>query len=81
MTLAPELEARVRAVADHRGLAPEIALSRLLETALAQEEQEFQSTVAALRASIADFEAGRSISLEDWRAESRAWIAARNGSS
>jgi predicted transcriptional regulator len=42
-----------------------------LEAALAQEEQEFQDTVAALRASMADFEAGRSVSLEEWRVERR----------
>jgi predicted transcriptional regulator len=76
MTLAPELEARVRAVADRSGLPPEAALSRLLEAALTDEEQQFQETVAALRASMHDFAAGRSVSLEEWRAESRAWVDA-----
>ena len=74
MTLASELEARVRAVAYRSGLPPEAALSHLLEIALADEEQQFQETVAALQASMDDFSAGRSVSLEEWRADSRSWM-------
>ncbi len=80
ITLAPDLEARLRAIADRDGLAPEAALTRLLEDALADREQEFQETIAALRASQADFDAGRSLSLEEWRADSRAWAAAHRPS-
>jgi predicted transcriptional regulator len=73
--LAPELTARVRAIADRQGLPPEAALQRLLEHALAQDEREFQDTVAALRASLADTDAPV-VALEDWRTQSQAWIAA-----
>lgn len=77
ITLAPDMEARVRAVADRQGLAPEAVLGRLLESALAEEERQLQEIAAAIQTSMADFEAGRSVSLEDWRAESKAWIAAQ----
>jgi hypothetical protein len=55
-------------------LHPEAVISRLLENALAEEERELQETAEAIRASMADFEAGRSVSLEDWRAQSAAFV-------
>ncbi len=73
--LAPELAARVHAIADRQGLTPSVALSRLLEQALAEDEREFQETIAALRASFADPHA---VLLDDWRAQSQAWIAAHH---
>lgn len=82
ITLAPDLEVRVRAIADRQGLAPETALSVLLESALSEDEtalsvlRKFQETVAALHVSMADDEAARSVSLEDWRVQSQSWIAA-----
>lgn len=72
--LAPELTARVRVVAERQGLAPEEALSRLLERALADEERDFQETVAALRVSLTDGEVG-ALPLDEWRAQSLAWAA------
>lgn len=77
--LAPELASRVRAVADRHGLPAETALQRLVELALAEDEREFQETVAALRASLSDPNAD-ALPLDDWRTQNAAWIAARRQS-
>ncbi len=59
LTLAPDTEMRLRTVAAGRGLAPEQALEPLLAHALSEAEAELQETLAGLRASAADFAAGR----------------------
>lgn len=69
LTLSPEAEARVRAVADRSGLPADVMLSDLLEAALQEQEQEFQETVAGIQAGMDDYAAGRWTSLEDWRIE------------
>jgi predicted transcriptional regulator len=61
MEITPETEARLQAVAAQRGLTPEQTIIDLLT------EQE--KTLAALRASVEDFAAGRWISLEDYEAQ------------
>lgn len=71
LTLAPELEARVRAVADRHGLSPNDALSGLLETilraeenALPHSEQERAEIAEALARSDDNYKAGRWHTLE-----------------
>ncbi len=59
LTLAPDMEIRLRNVAAGHGLAPEKALETLLSPALAEAEAEIQETMAGLRQSAADFAAGR----------------------
>jgi len=59
LTLTPDTEMRLRTVAAGRGLAPEQALEALLGHALSEAEAELQETLAGLRASAADFAAGR----------------------
>lgn len=78
LTLAPEIEARVRSVAELSGQDPEDALIALLNQALADaeadlaplimDEEEKEQVVAALRKSEEDYTAGRWISLEDYEA-------------
>lgn len=75
MTLAPELEARVRDVARQHGLSPDAALSGLLETilraeenALPNSEHERAEIAAALARSEEDIAAGRWVALEDLEA-------------
>jgi len=66
LTLAPEIEARIRSVAEMRGQDPEDALIVLLNRALADAEAE-DELVAELRASVEDHAAGRSMTLEELR--------------
>ena len=63
--LTSENEARLRIVAAQRGLAPEEALTALLTEA----QKDFDAAVAGIRRGMADAEAGREISLEDYRAQ------------
>ena len=72
LTLAPETELRLRNVAAGRGLAPELALDTLLGQALSEAESELQETLAGLRASAADFAAGRWTTPEELDAALRA---------
>lgn len=71
LTLAPEMEARVRAVAERHGLSPDEALSGLLETilraeenALPRSEQERAEIADALARSEDNYQAGRWVRLE-----------------
>ena len=86
LTLMPETEARLRAVADRQGVSADSALNGLLETILREEEAvlgedaETQAAVAeALRRSVEDFDAGRWVSLEDFAAGADARRRARGG--
>lgn len=69
MELTPEIEAHLRAVAARRGLSPDQA------TAMFQAEQE--EMLAGLRASEEDHEAGRSMTLDEYRAGAMARRQAR----
>lgn len=69
MTLPPDTEARLRAVAGLRGQAPEEALNTLLDRALTDAEAE--AIRAELQASVDDFAAGRSMTLNEVRASLR----------
>ena len=68
LTLTPDAEARVRSVAEMRGQDPEDALTALLNQALAEAEAE-DELVAELRASVEDHAAGRSMTIEEYRAK------------
>ncbi len=78
LILTPDIEARVRSVAEQSGQDPEDALIALLNQALADaeadlaplvmDEEEKQQVVAALQRSEEDYAAGRWISLEDYEA-------------
>ncbi len=71
LNLALDTEARVRSVAEMRGQDPEDALIALLNQALAEAEAEAE-LVAELRASVEDHAAGRSITIEEYRAKALA---------
>lgn len=72
LTLTPDTEMRLRTIAAGRGLAPEQALEALVTQALTEAEAELQDTLADLRASAADFAAGRWISADELDARLRA---------
>ena len=72
LTLTPDTETRLRTVAAGRGQAPEQALESLLAQALADAEAELQDTLLGLRASAADFAAGRWVAPEELDATLRA---------
>lgn len=65
LTLTPEAEAHLAAVAAQRGLPPEDTLTELLAEARAASERERQEAIEGVRRSEADFDAGRSLSLEE----------------
>lgn len=67
MILPPDTEGRLRAVAGLRGQAPEEALNTLLDHALTDAEAEAETIRAELQASVDDFAAGRSVSVEELR--------------
>lgn len=69
MTLPPDAEERLRAVAGLRGQAPEEVLNTLLDQALTDAEAE--AIRAELQASVDDFAAGRSMTLNEVRASLR----------
>ena len=72
LTLTPEKEARLLTIATGRGLPPEMALETLLDQAFRDAETELMETTAGLKASIADFDAGRWITPEELDAQLRA---------
>ncbi len=78
LTLPPATEARLRAVAAQRGLAPEETIDMLLAEAETSPDQvsltasEQEEVLAALRASVEDYAAGRWVSLEDYEAQIQA---------
>lgn len=67
LILPPATEGRLRAVAGLRGQAPEEALDALLDQALTEAEAEAEMIRAELQASVDDFAAGRSLSIEELR--------------
>ena len=70
-TLEPETEALLRVVAARRGLTPE----QTVDTLLMEQEQ----VLAELRASEEDHEAGRSMTIDEYRASAMARRQARGG--
>lgn len=83
MTISPDTEARLRGIADRRGLTPDAVLSALLTgyedlTGDALDPAaDLEQAAAGVRQGMTDFAAGRSVSLEDYRAEVEAEKAAR----
>lgn len=77
LTLSPEIEAQLNAVAALRGLPPEDTLAELVTEAQAASERERQEAIEGVRRSEADFDAGRSLSLEELRADMDATIEAK----
>ncbi len=71
LNLTADAEARVRSVAEMRGQDPEDALLALLDQALAEAEAE-EELVAELRASVEDHAAGRSMTIDEYRAKTLA---------
>ncbi len=71
LTLTADTEARVRSVAEMNGQDPEDALLALLNQALAKAEAETEM-LAALRASEEDHDAGRSMTIEEYRVKALA---------
>jgi len=65
LTLTPDTEARLHAVAAQRGLAPEETVARLITEA----DTDFNEAVAGIRRGMDDFAAGRWISMEDYDAQ------------
>ena len=70
-TLEPETEALLRVVAARRGLTPE----QTVDTLLMEQEQ----VLAELRASEEDHEAGRSMTIDEYRTSAMARRQARDG--
>ncbi|MBV9848892.1 MAG: hypothetical protein JO250_04310 [Armatimonadetes bacterium] len=74
LTLSPETEARLLAVAAQRRLPPEAALAAVL----AEAETDFNEAVAAIQEGLADLDAGdRGMLLEEYRAQVHAEREAR----
>lgn len=69
LNLSPDAEARVKSVAEGRGSDPEETLISLLDQALTMAEAEM---LAGLRASVGDHDAGRSMTIEEYRAKALA---------
>ncbi len=78
LTLTPDTEARLLALAAERGLAPEETINVLLtqaETNPTRSEftaSEERQILTALQTSVEDYAAGRWISLEDYEAQVQA---------
>jgi predicted transcriptional regulator len=70
LNITPEVEARLRHLADLEG-KEEIALAaRLQNGLLAEEERDFNEAVEAVREGLADLDSGdRGMLLEDYRAQ------------
>jgi predicted transcriptional regulator len=77
LTWTPDTEARVRSVAEMSGQDPEDALIALLNQALAEAEAESEM-LAELRASVEDHDAGRSMTIEEYRVKALARRQARD---
>lgn len=65
LTLSPPTEARLRAVAAQRRLPPEEALAQVL----AEAQSDFEDAAAGIGRGMADAEAGREMTLEEYRAQ------------
>ena len=71
LNLSPDAEARVKSVAEGRGSDPEETSISLLDQALTMAEAEAEM-LAGLRASVGDHDAGRSMTIEEYRAKALA---------
>lgn len=71
LNLSPDAEARVKSVTEGRGSDPEETLISLLDQALTMAEAEAEM-LAGLRASVGDHDAGRSMTIEEYRAKALA---------
>ena len=88
LILTPQMEARVRKVAQMLGRDTDGTMLDLLDQALCQyeyaryvlSEEETKEVLAALQESAADFAAGRSILLEEFEEQIRERRQARNDS-
>ena len=84
LTLTPGSEARLRALSAQRGLPPEETIDALLAEAEVKPDQivltalEEEEVLAALKASVEDYAAGRWISLEDYETQIREEQIARS---
>lgn len=76
LILSPETEDRLRTVAVLRGQPPQEALNTLLDQALTEAEAE--TIRRELQASVDDFAAGRSMSIEEFRDQLRMRRQARS---
>ena len=65
LTLAPDIETRLRTFAQNQNLDPEQFSADLLTRALEEAETELQDTLAGLDRSMEDFAAGRWITSEE----------------
>jgi predicted transcriptional regulator len=87
LTLSPQMEARVRKVAQMMGRDTDAAMVEMLNQALSQYEyarhelgeEEAKEVLAALQESAADFAAGRSILLEDFEEQIQERRRVRDG--
>lgn len=77
LTLTPQSEEHLTAIAAQRGLPPDDALAQVLAEARAASERERQEAIEGVRRSEADFAAGRSLSWEELRAHMDATIEAK----
>lgn len=68
ITLTKETEARLRTIAQQRGADPEETLLALLSPALASAEEQ-ETLLAELQESADDHDAGRSMTIEEYRAK------------
>lgn len=65
LTLAPEIETRLRTMAEGFGLEPAVLHEDLLQRALAEAEAELNETLAGLDESVEAIAAGRWITLDE----------------
>ncbi len=72
ITLSPEITERVAKAAAQRGLSPDEYAAFLMQASLEADQAEFEDSCHAIAEGIADMEAGRMTSLEDFIAERRA---------
>lgn len=77
LTLTPENAEDLTVIATQRGLPPEVTLAEVLAEARAASERERQEAIEGVRRSEADFDAGRSLSLEELRAHVDATLKAK----
>jgi predicted transcriptional regulator len=81
--LTPEVAARLREKASKRGQDFQVMAAELIQDGLSWEEEDLETSIAAIQAGLDDFEAGRFQSLESLVQEKRqlwsnASIASRN---
>ncbi|MDQ2799240.1 MAG: hypothetical protein M3Y13_06320 [Armatimonadota bacterium] len=69
LELTPEVETRLHELAALHGQTEEDYALRALDAQTLAQKKDLEESVAAIRQSMEDFAAGRSISLEDYMAE------------